>query len=166
MKNNKIHINEATTTNTGGRGSYIAPLEPGLRPFKKDSLAPFTDSVSDYDSPLLQYDSYDGKMDERRKQIKQIEKVASKVTNYIKRHPYSTFSDDDGNNINQFPKGKNKKGIVPVKEWVEVNDDLIIENLFKRSNPMTTSTPNKKPSQNESFEGRVKNYLLEFINKR
>ena len=120
MKNNKIHINEATSTNTGGRGSYITPIQPGLRPFKKDTLAPFTDSVSDYDSPLLQYDSYDGKMDERRKQIKQIEKTARKVTDYIKRHPYSTFSDDDGNNINQFPKGKNKLGIVPVNEWVNV----------------------------------------------
>jgi deoxycytidine triphosphate deaminase len=166
MKNNKIHINEATTTNTGGRGSYIAPLQPGLRPFKKDTLAPFTDSVSDYDSPLLQYDSYDGKMDERRKQIKQIEKTARKVTDYIKRHPYSTFSDDDGNSINQFPNGKNKKGIVPVKEWIEINDDLIVENLFKRPKSSTTSTTNKKTSQNESFEARIKNYLLEFINKR
>jgi len=166
MKNDKIHINETTSTSSSGRGSYIAPLEPGLRPFKKDTLAPFTDSVSDYDSPLLQYDSYDGKMVERRKQIKQIEKTARKVTDYIKRHPYSTFSDDDGNNINQFPNGKNKKGIVPVKEWIEINDDLIVENLFKRPKSSITSTTNKKTSQNESFEVRIKNYLLEFINKR
>ena len=120
MKNDKIHINETTSTSSGGRGSYIAPLQPGLKPFKKDSLAPFTDSVSDYDSPLLQYDSYDGKMDERRNQIKQIEKTASKVTDYIKRHPYSTFSDEDGNNINQFPKGKNKLGIVPLKSGLKL----------------------------------------------
>jgi len=80
MKNNKIHINEATTTNTGGRGTYIAPLRPGLRKFKKDILAPFTDSVSDY----------------------------------------------EGNIINKLTKGKNKMGIVPVNEWVNV-DDIIIE---------------------------------------
>ena len=124
MKNNKIYINEATSTNTGGRGSYITPIQPGLRPFKKDTLAPFTDSVSDYDSPLLQYDSYDGKMDERLDQIKKLEKTAKKITDYIKHHPYSTFSDDDGNIVNQYPKGKNKLGIVPIKEWVEITDDV------------------------------------------
>jgi hypothetical protein len=166
MKNNKIHINESTSTSSGGRGSYIAPLQPGLRPFTKQALQPFINDVSDYDSPLLQYDSYDGKMDERRKQIKQIEKTASKITDYIKRHPYSTFSDDDGNNINQFPKGKNKKGIVPVKEWIEINDDLIIENLFKQPKLGITSATNKKTSQNESFEVRIKNYLLEFVKNR
>ena len=80
MKNDKIHINESTSTSSGGRGSYIAPLRPGLRKFKKDILAPFTDSVSDY----------------------------------------------EGNNINKIPKGKNKLGIVPVNEWVNV-DDIIIE---------------------------------------
>jgi deoxycytidine triphosphate deaminase len=166
MINNKIHINESTSTSSGGRGSYIAPLQSGLRPFKKDALAPFTDSVSDYDSPLLQYDSYDGKMDERRKQIKQIEKTARKVTDYIKRHPYSTFSDDDGNNINQFPKGKNKLGIVPVNEWIEINDDLIVENLLKLPSTTITSAAKKKTSQNESFEVRIKNYLIEFVNNR
>jgi hypothetical protein len=80
MKNDKIHINESTSTSSGGRGTYIAPLRPGLRKFKKDILAPFTDSVSDY----------------------------------------------EGNSINKFTKGKNKMGIVPVNEWVNV-DDIIIE---------------------------------------
>jgi hypothetical protein len=80
MKNDKIHINESTSTSSGGRGTYIAPLRPGLRKFKKDILAPFTDSVSDY----------------------------------------------EGNSINKFTKGKNKLGIVPVNEWVNV-DDIIIE---------------------------------------
>ena len=80
MKNNKIHINESTSTSSGGRGTYIAPLRPGLRKFKKDILAPFTDSVSDY----------------------------------------------EGNIINKIPKGKNKLGVVPVNEWVNV-DDIIIE---------------------------------------
>jgi len=116
MNSKKKHISEATSSSSGSRGSYIAPLQPGLRPFKKNSLAPFTDEISDYDSPLLQYDSYDGKMDERRKDIKRIEQQAKKVTDYIKHHPYSTFSDDDGNIINQYPNSKKKKGIVPIKE--------------------------------------------------
>jgi hypothetical protein len=55
-------------------------------------------------------------MDERKSQIKKIESQAKKITDYIKKHPNSTFSDEDGNSINQYPKGKNKKGIVPIKE--------------------------------------------------
>ena len=128
MKKNKIHINEATSDG-GGRGSYLGPLQPGMRPFKKDILAPFTDEVSKYKSPLLAYDSYDGKMDERIDQIKKIEKQAKKITDYIKKHPNSTSSDEDGNVINQYPNGKNKLGIVPVNEWVEITDDLISEDL-------------------------------------
>jgi hypothetical protein len=126
MKNNKIHIKEATSDSNGGRGSYIPPIQPGLRPFKKSSLAPFTDAVSDFDSPLLQYDSYDGKMDERIDQIKKIEKQAKKITNYMKKHPYATFSDDDGNIVNQYPGGVPKLSIVPIKEWIDV-DDILIE---------------------------------------
>ena len=124
MKKNKIYISETTSVDLGGRGSYIPPLQPGMRPFDKKSLSPFTDSVSKYDSPLLAYDSYDGSMDERLDQIKKMEKQARKVTNYIKKHP--TFSDTDGNVINQYPNGKKKLGIVPVNEWVDV-DDIIIE---------------------------------------
>jgi hypothetical protein len=116
MNSKKKHISEATSDSSGSRGSYVAPLQPGLRIFKKNILAPFIDELSDYDSPLLQYDSYDGKMDLRRNQIKKIESQAKKVTEYIKKHPNSTFSDEDGNVINQYPKGKNKKGIVPIKE--------------------------------------------------
>lgn len=116
MNSKKKQISEATSDSSGGRGSYVAPLQPGIRDFSDSALGPFTISVSDYDSPLLEFDSYDGKMDERRSQIKKIEAQAKKVTDYIKKHPYSTFSDEDGNNINQYPKGKNKKGIVPIKE--------------------------------------------------
>ena len=109
-------LKEATSDSTGARGSYILPLQPGLRPFKKNTLAPFTDEVSDYDSPLLQYDSMDGKMDENGKQIKKIEKKADKITDFLKKHPMATFSDDDGNVVNPTP-GKGKKlGIVPIKE--------------------------------------------------
>ena len=102
------------TSETGSRGSYIAPLQPGIRIFKKNEMEPFTIPVSKYDSPMLEFDSYDGKMDETKKQIKKIESKDKKVSNYIKNHPNSTFSDDDGNSINQTP-GKNLK-IVPIKE--------------------------------------------------
>jgi hypothetical protein len=36
---------------------------------------------------MLEYDSYDGSMDETKKQINKIESKAKKVTNYIKKHP-------------------------------------------------------------------------------
>ena len=91
-------LNEATSDG-GGRGSYIAPLQPGIRIFKNNEMGPFTIPVSKYDSPMLEFDSYDGKMDETKKQIKKIESKAKKVSNYIKKHPNLTFSDDDGNNI-------------------------------------------------------------------
>jgi len=114
MKNNKIQIKEATSDSAGSKGSYIAPLQPGVRVFKKSQMSPFTVPVSKYNSPELEYDSYDGSMDKTKSQIKKIEGKAKKITNYIKKHPNSTNSDEDGNNINQNPV-KNKN-IVPISE--------------------------------------------------
>jgi beta-lactam-binding protein with PASTA domain len=61
-------------------------------------------------------------METPKKQIKKIEKKAEKVTNYIKNHPDSTSSDEEGNVINQYP-GKGKT-FVPIKE--DVNEDLAV----------------------------------------
>lgn len=117
-KNNKIQINEATT-DSGSKGSYVGPMQLGIRKFKKSEMGPFNIPVSKYDSPELEFDSYDGSMDETKKQIKKIEGKAKKITNYITKHPESTSGDEDGNNINQTP-GKNKK-IVPIKENTTAN---------------------------------------------
>jgi hypothetical protein len=115
------------TSDSGGAGVYVAALQPGLRKFDKSQLQPFNLPVSEYDSPLLQYDSYDGKMDMRLDQIKKIEKTAKKITDKIKKKPYLTVSDDDGNSINQTPgKGLN---VVPIKEWVEINEETVSEDL-------------------------------------
>jgi len=125
----KIQIKEATGDSTGSRGSYIMPMQLGIRKFKKSQMGPFTEPVSKYDSPELEFDSYDGSMDETKKQIKKIEGKAKKVTNYITKHPNSTNSDEDGNNINQTPGGKNK--IVPiVTEWIEITQDTILEDIL------------------------------------
>jgi hypothetical protein len=113
-KNKKIQINEATSDSTNSRGSYVGPLQLGVRVFKKSQMGPFTQPVSKYDSPMLEFDSYDGSMDETKKEIKKIESKAKKVTNYIKKHPDLTSGDEDGNVINQTP-GKGKK-IVSIKE--------------------------------------------------
>ena len=115
-------LKEATSTSTGSRGSYIAPISFGIREFEDSSNQPFTVQVSEYDSPFLEYDSYDGSMETPKKQIKKIENKARKVTNYIKNHPNSTSGDEEGNVINQYP-GKGKT-IVPIKE--DVNEDLSV----------------------------------------
>jgi hypothetical protein len=114
-------LKEATADTTGARGSYIPPLQPGMRDFGKDKLAPFTQNLNNYKSPLVSYDSYDKKFDLRKNQIKELEKNARKITDYIKHHPYSTFSDEEGNAINPTPSGRLKKPpfnkeIVPIKE--------------------------------------------------
>jgi hypothetical protein len=136
-------IREATSDSSGGRGSYVGPLQPGIRIFKKIDMQPFTIPVSKYDSPMLEFDSYDGKMDEPKKQIKKIEAKAKKISNYIKNHPYSTFSDDDGNSINQTP-GKNLK-FVPIKEWSEIDNHMMNEDLAvwfgKKKKPKGSSQP-------------------------
>jgi hypothetical protein len=105
-------IREATSDSGGVRGSYLVPLRPGIRDFSDGQLEPFTIRVSDYDSPYLEYDSYDGKMNTPKKQIKQLEKKADKSRRYAKKHPIQ--NDEDGDIINKTP-GKNLK-IVPIKE--------------------------------------------------
>jgi len=118
---------EATSDSGGGRGSYVSPLQPGIREFSKESLQPFTTPVSKYIDATLEYDSYDGSMSTPKKKIKKMENRAKKISNYIKNHPTSTFSDDEGNNLNQTPGGK--KSIVPIttlKEWIEIKKDTVV----------------------------------------
>ena len=129
----KKNIQEATGDRVGGAGVYVPPLQPGEREFAKSQLGPFNIPVSDYKSPLVQYDSYDHQWDLSRKQIKDLEKKAKKITNYIKHHPYSTFSDQDGNAINATPSGKVKKD--------PFNLEVVpIERSGKKINEVTTST--------------------------
>ena len=115
------------SSDSGGAGSYVAALQPGLRKFDKTQLQPFNQPVSEYDSPLLQYDSYDGEMSMRLNQIKKIEKQAKKITDKMKKKPYLTTSDEDGNNINPTPG--NGLNVVPIKEWVEINEETVSEDL-------------------------------------
>jgi len=118
---------EATSDSSGGRGSYVSPMQPGVREFSKESLQPFTTPVSKYNDADLEYDSYDGKMSTPKKKIKKMENRAKKISNYIKNHPTITSGDDDGNNINQTPGGK--KSIVPIttlKEWIEIKKDTVV----------------------------------------
>lgn len=168
MKNNKIHINESTSDG-GGRGSYIAPMQPGIRIFKKSDMQPFNISVSKYDNAMLEYDSYDGSMDEPKKQIKKIESKAKKISKYMEKHPNLTAGDEDGNNINQNP-GKKLKIVPIVTEWIEITQDTISEDLTSNDtsdcfNKIVSGKPlninQNKKSQNESLRDLIKKVLSE-----
>ena len=121
------NLNEATDTG-GSRGSYNGPLQPGVKIFKKIDMEPFTVPVSKYNDAMLEYDSYDGSMDVPKKQIKNIENKAKKISKYLEKHPELTNSDEDGNNLNQTP-GKNETIVPIVREWVEITEDTIVEDL-------------------------------------
>lgn len=138
MKNNKIHISEATGTSSGSRGSYNAPLTPGIRLFNKQAMQPYYVPTSPYDDGMLAYDSYDGEMSTPKKDINKIEKLARKISKKVKDNPVS--NDEDGDILNNNPK--------KLKEWVEIrsfkediseNDNLrqIIKNILlqERKNP-------------------------------
>jgi len=127
-------LKEATSDSSGSRGSYIGPLQPGVREFKKIDLQPFTMPVSKYNNAMLQYDSYDGKMSSPKKQINKIEKKSKRISDYIKNHPNSTFSDEDGNVINQTP-GKNLK-IVPVNKQDKITESSTSISAGEYSGPI------------------------------
>ena len=110
----KQELIKEATSDSGGRGSYVGPMRPGIKEFDKTALQPFNVPVSKYNDAMLAYDSYDGKMSLPKKQTSKIERKAKKESDYLKKHPNLTLSDDDGNNINQTP-GKGVK-IVPIKE--------------------------------------------------
>jgi hypothetical protein len=112
-------IREATSDSAGNRGAFIPPLQPGIRYFDKKTSGPFEIPVSKYKSPDLEYDSYDGKIERTKNQRKKEEGMAKKIFNKIKNNPSSTFSDEDGNVINQYPV--KTKTIVPIKEWVHLD---------------------------------------------
>ena len=112
MKNNKIHISEATGTSSGSRGSYNGPLSLGIRLFNKQAMQPYYVPTSEYDDAMLAYDSYDGKMSTPKKDINKIEKLARKISKKIKDNPIA--NDDDGDILNNNPK--------KINEWIEISD--------------------------------------------
>ena len=126
-------IKEATSQKGGAAGQYVTPVQPGFRPFNEDQLTPFTQAVSKYENPLVQYDSLDHKMDLRQDQIKKLEAEANKIKNFIKKHPDLSSGDEEGNVINQYmydhktPKNNSQMRPftqkVKFNEWVELSFD-------------------------------------------
>ena len=76
-------LNEAT--GSFGAGSFKMPLILGLRRWDKDKLAPFTDKLTPYSSPELDYDILDGKLDVSPDTAKHMEKIARQKSNAAKK---------------------------------------------------------------------------------
>ena len=102
-------------TNTKNNGAYFSALSPSYREFDKHIRGPFTEYVTQWDDPLLDYDSLDGKMSYSKKTIKKREKRAEKITNFIKNNPDSVSQDNDGGLLNGGPN-KNTNAI-PIKNY-------------------------------------------------
>ena len=99
-------LKEATSDGGQSRGSYILPMQPGLRIFDKSQLAPFNIEVSDFENAELYADSLDGNMDESEHEIRKMETVARKIAKFKKNHPIQ--NDEDGDNINPYPSKINE----------------------------------------------------------
>ena len=119
-------IKEASSDGGIGRGAFVPPIQPGLRDFSGQSLQPYTQAVSKYKSPLVQYDSYDHTWDLRHDQIIELERTAAKIQDIIKRNPFSTFSDEEGNIINRYFENSKvasfKEKMQPYSEKVQYNE--------------------------------------------
>jgi len=76
-------INEAT--GSSGAGSFKMPLIVGLRRWEKDKLAPFTDKLTPFTSPELDYDILDGKLDVSPDTAREMEKIARQKSNAAKK---------------------------------------------------------------------------------
>jgi hypothetical protein len=132
-------IKEATSQKGAASGQYVTPVQPGFRPFTEDSLAPYNISVSKYNSPLVQYDSLDHKMDLRKDQIAKLEKEANDITNFMRKHPDLATGNDDGGVINQYMYNhKTPKGDSPMRpftkkvkfnEWVDLSYDNLLSEI-------------------------------------
>jgi hypothetical protein len=157
------------TTDSGSKGSYMPPLQPGMRDFDKNKLAPFTDSVSDYKSPLVAYDSYDHDWDLKKSQIKSLEKTARKVTNFIKTHPDSTSSDEDGNVLNRTPSGKEnskKLEVVPVKRKTKINEITTTTTAGEYNGPQELGLRKWKQSELGAFSQESDHPVNNIVKKR
>ena len=108
MNVNKIinkALNEASSIKD--RGSYISPLMPGIREFEANINAPFIEYATEWDDPLLDYDSLDGKMSTKKSVARKLEKRADKIKKYMETHPDSFAWADEGGVLNSGPKQNN-----------------------------------------------------------
>ena len=49
----KQELIKEATSDSGGRGSYVGPMRPGIKEFDKTALQPFNVPVSKYNDAML-----------------------------------------------------------------------------------------------------------------
>jgi hypothetical protein len=113
----KSNLNE--TTNTGGSGTYRAPVRPGFRLWDGDTLKPFTEKLNGYENAEVYVDSLDGNI--TTKDIKEKEKKAKKIAKFDMSHPIQ--NDDDGGNLNN---DDTKPELIKKLFKSNVNEDLAV----------------------------------------
>lgn len=118
-----VKINE--TTRTKGSGRYEVPLVMGPEDWKPQSMQPFTQSVSNYVSPLNAYDGYDGKMNRDKKEISKDERFAKKVKKMLDQAAKRTS--DSGESIHGYHPDAVKK----FKKQKSMNEEKDIEKILK-----------------------------------
>ena len=108
MKKNRKEILEATSS--GGTGRYKVPLNMAPQTWNKGTLEPFDIPVSNYVSPILSNDVYDGSIkDVSKKEIKKIEQTAKKMAKIAKDN--FSQNDEGGNPFNGYsPEGNTDPG--------------------------------------------------------
>ena len=118
-----VKINE--TTRTKGSGRYEVPLVMGPENWKPESMQPFTQSVSNYVSPLNAHDSYDGRMSRNKKEISKDERFAKKVKKMLDQAAKRTS--DSGEPIHGFHPDAVKK----LKKQKSMNEEKDVEKILK-----------------------------------
>lgn len=108
-------INEAT--GSSGAGSFKMPLIIGLRRWEKDKLSPFTDKLTPFTSPELDYDILDGELDVSPDTAREMEKIARQKSNSAKKiNPNMYISDSMEERVKNILREELKKK--------EVEEDL------------------------------------------
>jgi hypothetical protein len=121
------------------KGAYISTLQPGYREFETHINGPFTEYATNWDDPILDYDSLDGRMSVSKKTAKKKEKRAEKIANFIKNNPDSVAQNNEGGFLNGGPAQntdakplKNfdpKKTVTKLGEWVSLDSKTLNEDL-------------------------------------
>ena len=137
------------------KGAYVSTLQPGYREFETHINGPFTEYVTNWDDPMLDYDSLDGRMSVSKKTAKKREKKAEKIANFIKNNPDSVAQNNEGGFLNGGPTQntdakplKNfdpKKTVTKLGEWVNLDSETLNEDLAvwfgKKKKPKGSKQP-------------------------
>jgi len=120
MKKNRI----SEATGSSNAGAFKVPIVLSPQPWKENQIAPFTDSVYNYDNAELAYQEADGDFKETPEERSRIEKktdIMAKVNEYLKSF-YTGQNDEDGGVLGDIedPEKIIQQAVGPLKEDLAV----------------------------------------------